>query len=85
MIRRIASTAMLMSALVVASTLVASPAQAIPVCKSGFECDRVYYTDATHDVPVGGFTRFCDGSTTSWGTTTRFQVTTQAECPSDPL
>jgi hypothetical protein len=84
MIRRVASTAALVFALVGTSILAATPAQAIPVCKAGFQCDRVYYTNATHDVPVVGFTRFCDGSTISWGTTTSFQVTTQAQCPSDP-
>jgi hypothetical protein len=38
------------------------------------------YTDSTHEDVVGGFTRFCDGSTITWGTTTSFQVTTQALC-----
>jgi len=80
MIRRVVSTAALASALVAAPLLVAAPASAIPACKAGYQCDRVYYTDATHEEPVGGFTRFCDGSTISWGTTTSFQVTTQARC-----
>lgn len=79
MIRRIVSTAALVSALA-APLLVAAPAQAIPACKAGYQCDRVYYTDATHDVVVGGFTRFCDGSTITWGDTSSFQVTTQSRC-----
>lgn len=81
MIRRVVSTAALVSALAAAPLLVAGPAQAIPMCKAGYQCDRVWYTDATHEVPVGGYTRFCDGSTISWGQTTSYQVTTQVRCP----
>jgi hypothetical protein len=80
MIRRIVSIAALVSTLVAAPLLVAAPASAIPACKAGFQCDRMYYTDTTHDVIVGGFTLFCDGSTISWGETTIYQVTTQARC-----
>jgi hypothetical protein len=77
MIRRVA----LVSALAVAPLLTAAPAQAIPHCKAGYQCDRAYYTDRTHEVLVGGITHFCDGSTTQWGQTTSFQVTTQVKCP----
>ena len=80
MIRRVVSTAVLASALLAAPLLVATPASAIPVCKSGFECNRVYYSDNTHDTVVGGFSRLCDGTTTTWGETTVFQVTTQSPC-----
>jgi Family of unknown function (DUF6289) len=80
MIRRVVSTAAVVSALVVASLTAAAPASAIPACRAGYQCDRVYYTDVTHDVVVGGFTLFCDGSTISWGETTIYQVTTQARC-----
>jgi hypothetical protein len=78
MIRRVAA---LVSALAVAPLLFAAPAQAIPHCKAGYQCDRVWYTDATHELPVGGYTRFCDGSTITWGQTTSYQVTTQVRCP----
>lgn len=71
----------LTSVLLVAPLLVAAPAQSAPVCKAGYQCDRTYYSDNTHDEAVGGFTLFCDGSTTEWGTTTSFQVTRQAQCP----
>lgn len=80
MVRRVA---VLVSALVVAPLLTAAPAQSIPHCKAGYQCSRTYYTDNTHEEPVGGFTLFCDGSTDEWGVTTRFQVTTQAQCPPD--
>ena len=80
MIRRVLRTAALVSTLVAAPLLVSTQAQAIPACKAGYQCDRVYYTDRTHEEVVGGFTLFCDGSTISWGTTTSFQVTTQAQC-----
>jgi len=80
MIRQVFRTAALVSALVAAPLFVAAPAQAIPACKAGYQCDRVYFTDSTHEDAVGGFTRFCDGSTITWGITTSFQVTTQALC-----
>jgi hypothetical protein len=80
MIRHVVRAATLVSVLIAAPLLVGAQAQAIPACKAGYQCDRVYYTDRTHEEPVGGFTSFCDGSTISWGTTTAFQVTTQAQC-----
>lgn len=80
MIRQVVRTAALVLTLVAATLFVSAPAQAIPACRAGYQCDRVYYTDRTHEDPVGGFTLFCDGSTISWGTTTSFQVTTQAQC-----
>jgi hypothetical protein len=80
MIRRVFSTAALVSTLVAAPLLVPTSASAIPVCKAGFECERVYYSNATHDTVVGGFVRSCDGTVTTWGETTVYQVTTQAQC-----
>ncbi|TDV49918.1 DUF6289 family protein [Actinophytocola oryzae] len=80
MVRRVVSTVALVSALVAAPLVVAAPASAIPACRAGYQCDRMYYTDVTHEVIVGGFTLFCDGSTISWGETTIYQVTTQARC-----
>lgn len=80
MIRRVVRTAAIVSTLVAGPLLVGVQADAIPACKAGYQCDRVYYTDRTHEEPVGGLTWFCDGSIISWGTTTAFQVTTQAQC-----
>jgi hypothetical protein len=80
MVRRVVA---LVSAVVAVPIIVAVPAQSIPACKAGYQCTRTYYTDQTHDVAVGGSTRFCDGTIDEWGTTTRYQVTTQAQCPPD--
>ncbi|MEV0679028.1 DUF6289 family protein [Actinosynnema sp. NPDC050436] len=80
MIRRTIGSAVLVSALTAASLLTAVPAQAIPMCKAGYQCSRTYYSTNAHTSVVGGFTRFCDGSTDTWGQTTRFVLTHQAEC-----
>lgn len=77
MVRRVA---LLVSALVVAPLLTAAPAQSIPKCLSGYQCSRTYYADNTHDTVVGGYTRFCDGSTDEWGVTTSHVETHQAQC-----
>jgi hypothetical protein len=81
MFRQAVRTVTLVATLVAGPLLVSAQAQAIPACRAGYQCDRTYYTDVTHEEPVGGVTYFCDGSTISWGETTRFQVTTQAPCP----
>jgi hypothetical protein len=83
MIRRIVSSAVLASALVAAPLLVAAPAQSIPLCKAGYQCERTYYSDNTFDTVVGQNVRFCDGSIEVWGTTTRWLITSQIQCQSD--
>jgi len=83
MIRRVISTAALVSAMAAVPLLAAAPAQSIPVCKAGYQCSRTYYADNTYDDAVGGYTRFCDGTTDEWGTTTPYQITSQAPCPPD--
>lgn len=80
MIRRAVGTAALVSALAAVPLLAAAPAQAIPACKAGYQCSRTYYSDRTHELPVGGMTRFCDGTVDTWGTTTSFADATQAPC-----
>ena len=77
MVRRVA---LLVSALVIAPLITAVPAQSIPKCLAGYQCTRTYYTDNTYETPVGGFTRFCDGTTDTWGITTTYVETTQAQC-----
>jgi hypothetical protein len=81
MIRRVISTAALASAMVAVPLVAAAPAQSIPVCKSGYQCSRTYYSDNTYDDVVGGYTRFCDGTSNSWGETTPYQTTSQSPCP----
>lgn len=83
MVRRVVSAIALVSAMVTVPILAAVPAQSIPVCKAGYQCSRTYYADSTHETVVGGFTRFCDGTTDAWGDTSAYQVTTQAACPPD--
>jgi Family of unknown function (DUF6289) len=79
-VRKLMSTVVLVGALATTPVLLATPAQSIPACKVGYQCSRTYYESSTSDVVVGGFTRFCDGTTDSWGTTTPYQVTTQSPC-----
>lgn len=80
MIRRSLSLVAVASA-VAAAVLTAAPAQAIPACKAGYQCSRTYYADSAWTIPVGGYTRFCDGTTDQWGETSRYVETTQAQCP----
>ncbi|CCH30885.1 DUF6289 family protein [Actinosynnema sp. NPDC047251] len=80
MIRRTIGSAVLVTALSAAALLAAAPAQAIPVCKAGYQCDRIYYEDNTRTTVVGGSTKFCDGSTENWGRTSRYVATHQAQC-----
>ncbi|RKR92052.1 hypothetical protein BDK92_6484 [Micromonospora pisi] len=84
MLRR--TFAMVAAAAGVATALVgpASPAQAIPVCKAGYQCTYIYYSSATFETVVGGRTRFCDGTTDSFGITTRWLELASAQCP-EPL
>ena len=80
MIRRFLTAAAVASA-VATAVLSAAPAQAIPACKAGHQCTRTYYADSAWTVAVGGFTKFCDGTTDQWGQTSRYVETTQAQCP----
>lgn len=81
MVRRIISSAALVTALAAVPLVAAGPAQSIPACKSGYQCTRTYYQDNTYTTPIGGFTRFCDGTIDEWGETSRYVETTQAQCP----
>ncbi|MGW4466254.1 DUF6289 family protein [Micromonospora sp. NBC_01796] len=62
----------------------ATPAQAIPHCRAGYQCSYVYYSAADHETVVGGRTIFCDGSSDSFGVTSRYLEFGTAQCP-DPL
>ena len=77
MIRRLA---LLVSAVAIAPLLTFVPAEAIPQCLAGYQCSRTYYADNTHGQIVGGYTRFCDGTTDTWGRTTGFVGTSQVPC-----
>ncbi|WP_414637872.1 DUF6289 family protein [Actinophytocola sp.] len=40
----------------------------------------MYYATSVYDQVVGGFTRFCDGITDTWGRTSAYVETVQAQC-----
>ncbi|GAB3137329.1 hypothetical protein GCM10027290_02880 [Micromonospora sonneratiae] len=61
-----------------------TPAQAIPSCKYGYQCTYTYYSSASMETVVGGHTRFCDGTTDTFGTTSRWLQFTTAKC-NDPV
>ncbi|MFK3985158.1 DUF6289 family protein [Micromonospora sp. NPDC050397] len=62
----------------------ASPAAAIPACKSGYQCTYLYFSSASYETIIGGRTNFCDGTSDSFGTTSRWLEFSSAKCP-DPL
>ena len=44
--------------------------------------ETTYYSDATHQVEVGGRITHCNGTASSWGVVTRYRVTVlTAPCP----
>jgi len=77
MIRRLA---LLVTAVALAPLLSVAQADALPVCLAGYQCSRTYYADSTSSQIVGGWTKFCDGTTDTWGTTTRYVSTSQVPC-----
>ncbi|WP_329109581.1 DUF6289 family protein [Micromonospora sp. NBC_01699] len=58
----------------------ASPAQAIPYCRAGYQCSYFYYSSNTFEDVVGGRTIFCDGSSDTFGVTSRWLRFLDAEC-----
>ena len=80
MTRRLVSALALVLAATGIPLAAAGSAQAIPACKSGYQCTRTYYATVGAEEPIGGWTRFCDGSTDTWGTTSGHVVVTQARC-----
>jgi len=41
---------------------------------------KVYYSDATYSIVIGEFTRNCDGSSSSWGSTSTYKIINLIEC-----
>ncbi|MGW0436636.1 DUF6289 family protein [Micromonospora sp. NPDC003197] len=60
-----------------------TPAQAIPACGSGYQCTYTYYSSNTYETVVGGRTLFCDGTSDTFGSTSRWLRFTTAQC-NDP-
>lgn len=46
-----------------------------------FEIERVYYSDATKTVIVGGFFWPCNGPPEQWGQVTSFRDIYSSDCP----
>jgi len=64
----------------VAVVLPAVPAQAIPVCRSGYACLYQWWADREHTVFNGFLSTDCEGVSTSSGTHTGFLEFNQARC-----
>lgn len=58
----------------------ATPAQAIPHCRAGYQCSYFYYSSADYEDVVGGRTIFCDGTSDTFGVTTRYLEFVTAQC-----
>ncbi|WNV86252.1 DUF6289 family protein [Umezawaea sp. Da 62-37] len=80
MTRRLVTALALVLATAGVPLVSAGSAQAIPACKAGYQCTTTYYASVDHELPVGGTTKFCDGSVDTWGSTSRYPVVTQAKC-----
>ncbi|PRY32458.1 DUF6289 family protein [Umezawaea tangerina] len=80
MTRRLATALSLVLATAVVPLVSAGTAQALPACKSGYQCTTTFYSSADRELPVGGTTRFCDGTVDTWGSFTRYATVTQAKC-----
>ncbi len=78
--RRLVSTLALVLAAACLPALSPATAQAIPICKANHQCTHTYYATADRELPIGGWTRFCDNSVDSWGSTSRYIEVTQARC-----
>ncbi|TDP94991.1 hypothetical protein EV186_105223 [Labedaea rhizosphaerae] len=77
MIRRLA---LLVSAVAIAPLFTVAQADAYPICLAGYQCSRTFYADSTNSQVVGGWVKFCDGTTDSWGTVTHYVSTSQVPC-----
>jgi len=80
--RRLVRALALVFAAATISALAPAAAQAIPACKANYQCTHTYYATADRDLPIGGWTRFCDNTVDSWGSSSRYIEVTQARCGS---
>jgi hypothetical protein len=81
MIRRVLIAATLAAAGLV-PFFVASPANAIPICRTGYTCLYVYYSSAAHTTEIGYLDIPCSGNPVSWGEISGYFTFSDAECGS---
>lgn len=80
MIRRVLIAGTLVAA-GAAPLFLASPANAIPICKAGYTCSYTYYATVARTPPaIGGSYIPCSGTGSSWGKTSGYFDFTSAEC-----
>jgi len=74
MIRRrtIVLAALISTAAAVAVPVVATPAQAIAICKADYQCIHWYYSSSTYTTLVGSTYLFCNGTSSTIGEVTGF-------------
>jgi hypothetical protein len=61
----------------------ASPANAIPICRAGYECSYVYYATITRTPPPIGYVYlFCNGTSSTWGKTSAYFTFSESQCGS---
>jgi hypothetical protein len=70
--RTIVSAALISTAAVFAVPAVATPAQAIAICKANYQCIRWYYSSSTYTTLVGSTYAFCNGTSSTIGQITGF-------------
>jgi hypothetical protein len=80
MLRNVLLAAALLAGTTATMAVSAGPAVSIPICKANYQCTTTYYADVQHTQVNGGITRFCDGTTDSFGRLTGYAVVTQAPC-----
>ena len=78
--RRTVAIAALALTSATAVVVAAAPAQALPLCPSGYLCNMIFYSDATHTTRVGGYTYFCSGQYGEWGVRSNYQSYSATKC-----
>ena len=78
--RRLAVVVALVLSGTAGAAVAAIPAQALPHCPAGYQCDMVFYSNSAHTSIVGGYTYFCDGEYTEWGVRSGFPSFGTAKC-----
>jgi uncharacterized protein DUF6289 len=79
--RRTAAIAALVLTSATAAVVAAAPAQALPQCPAGYQCNMIFYSNASHTTRVGGYTYFCSGEYSEWGVRSSYQAYSAAKCP----
>jgi hypothetical protein len=79
--RRVLYTALAATALTGTLTFAAAtPAAAIPMCRDGYQCNYIWFTDAERETVSGGMTVFCDGTSDNFGSSTQYLQFTTVRC-----